>query len=101
MDGGHVSDDLVAALHTYCQSTCCIEGERAAFSFLSAPARSALAMARPKRAAVAIRLVSMAGTGYFYTKRKNIKANPEKCARLRPLPTAHLRSHGRPHPSAG
>lgn len=37
-------------------------------------------MAKAKKSSIVIRLVSMAGTGYFYTKRKNVKANPEKCA---------------------
>jgi len=35
-------------------------------------------MAKAKKTSVIIRLLSQAGTGYFYTKRKNIKANPEK-----------------------
>jgi len=35
-------------------------------------------MAKAKKAVSVIRLVSQAGTGYFYTKLKNIKANPEK-----------------------
>ena len=39
-----------------------------------------LRMAKSKKTSIVIRLMSMAGTGYFYTRRKNIKANPEKCA---------------------
>ena len=55
-------------------------------------------MAKAKKTSIVIRLMSMAGTGYFYTLRKNIKANPEKCAaaalrRRTPatLRTAHAR----------
>lgn len=37
-------------------------------------------MAKAKKTSIVIRLMSQAGTGYFYTLRKNIKSNPEKCA---------------------
>ena len=33
-----------------------------------------------KKATTVIRLVSQAGTGYFYTVRKAVRANAEKCA---------------------
>ena len=33
-----------------------------------------------KKKSQVIRLVSQAGTGYFYTMRRTIKANMEKCA---------------------
>ena len=34
-----------------------------------------------KKSSVVIRLMSQAGTGYFYTLRRAIRANQEKCAR--------------------
>ena len=37
--------------------------------------------AKKKKASVVLRLVSQAGTGYFYTIRKAIRANAEKYAR--------------------
>ena len=36
--------------------------------------------AKKKKASVVLRLVSQAGTGYFYTIRKAIRANAEKYA---------------------
>ena len=35
-------------------------------------------MAKKKKGAVVIRLVSQAGTGFFYTMKRAIKANAEK-----------------------
>ena len=55
-------------------------------------------MAKKLKSSV-IRLVSMAGTGFFYTRRRTIKANQEKCAlapRKAPAtspPFAQLRQH--------
>ena len=37
--------------------------------------------AKKKNKSAVVRLVSQAGTGFFYTLRKAIKANTEKCAR--------------------
>ena len=43
--------------------------------------RARLRMAgKKKKASIVLRLVSQAGTGYFYTIRKAIRANAEKCA---------------------
>jgi large subunit ribosomal protein L33 len=36
------------------------------------------AMARGKGKTIALKLVSTAGTGFFYTTRKNITRNPDK-----------------------
>ena len=49
-------------------------------------------MAKPKKAVAVIRLVSQAGTGYFYTKLKNIKANPEKLQLMKhdPIVNKHV-----------
>ena len=48
-------------------------------------------MAKPKKAISIIRLVSQAGTGYFYTKRKNVRANPEKLTLLKFDPIVNRR----------
>jgi len=40
-------------------------------------------MAKAKKAVAIIRLVSQAGTGFFYTKLKNVKSNPEKLQLLK------------------
>lgn len=49
-------------------------------------------MAKVKKAVQVIRLVSQAGTGYFYTKLKNVKANPEKLQLMKhdPLVNRHV-----------
>ena len=46
---------------------------------------------RAKKATQAIRLVSQAGTGYFYTKRKNTKSNPEKLVLVKYDPRVNAR----------
>jgi large subunit ribosomal protein L33 len=43
-------------------------------------ASTVLAMARGKGRTVPIKLLSSAGTGFFYTTRKNISQTPEKFA---------------------
>lgn len=40
-------------------------------------------MAKAKKASVVVRLMSQAGTGYFYTVRRALKGVQEKCARVR------------------
>ena len=39
-------------------------------------------MAKAKKASVVVRLMSQAGTGYFYTIRRSLKGVQEKCATL-------------------
>ena len=50
-----------------------------------------LGWSRAKKATQAIRLVSQAGTGYFYTKRKNTKSNPEKLVLVKYDPRVNAR----------
>ena len=49
-----------------------------------------------KRSTQVLRLVSQAGTGFFYTIRKAVRANAEKCAPAAPLVRAHHRASDSP-----
>ena len=44
---------------------------------------------RAKKATQAIRLVSQAGTGFFYTTKKNVRNTPEKLQRLKHDPVVN------------
>lgn len=53
-----------------------------------------------KKGSMVIRLMSMAGTGFFYTMRKAVRANAEKCAVLAPHTALHTRSPTAARPRA-
>ena len=47
------------------------------------PTRIAMMMARGKGKTIAIKLNSTAGTGFFYTTRKNVSKTPEKMSLIK------------------
>jgi large subunit ribosomal protein L33 len=54
-------------------------------------ATTVLMMARAKGKTMAIKLLSSAGTGYFYTTRKNVTKSPEKLSFVKYDPVVQRR----------
>jgi large subunit ribosomal protein L33 len=54
-------------------------------------ATTVLSMARAKGKTMAIKLLSSAGTGYFYTTRKNVTGQPDKLSFVKYDPVVQRR----------